>query len=145
MALTGTYTRTLDDKQRLAVPRRLCEEFGEPEIKVLIVAPGSDGSLALYSPAAFDRIARKMAKLTSNRKEVRHFKRLLFGRAERVELDAQGRIRIPDRLVDLAKLSGEVVLVGVHDHAEVWNSAAWAKFLDETSPGFDEIAEVAFE
>jgi MraZ protein len=145
MALSGTYTRSLDEKQRLAVPKRVCEDFNEPELNHFYVAPGTDKSLLLYSPAGFDRLARKIAKQSSNRVEVRNYKRLFYSRAEKVELDAQGRIRIPERLAEFAGLSRDVVLVGVHDHAEIWDAAAWETFLKGTSPGFDEMATVAFQ
>src|SRR5882762_1487597 len=145
MALSGTYTRSLDEKQRLAVPKRLCEEFQEPELNNLHVAPGTDKSLVLYSPAGFEKLARKIARLPSNRVEVRNYKRLFYSWAERVELDAQGRIRIPERLVDFAGLSRDVVLAGVHDHAEIWDAAAWETFMNATGAAFDEIATQAFE
>jgi DNA-binding transcriptional regulator/RsmH inhibitor MraZ len=38
-----------------------------------------------------------------------------------------------------------VVLVGVHDHAEIWDAAAWDEFLQTKGPGFDEISTQAFE
>ncbi len=145
MALSGTYTRSLDEKQRLAVPKRLYEDFNEPELNHLFVAPGTDKSLVLYSPAGFEKLARKIAKQSSNRVEVRNYKRLFYSRAERVELDAQGRIRIPERLVEFAGLSRDVVLVGVHDHAEIWDATAWDKFLEGTEPGFDGMATHAFD
>jgi MraZ protein len=145
MALSGTYTRSLDEKQRLAVPKRLCEDFNEPELNNLYIAPGTDKSLVLYSPAGFEKLARKIAKQSSNRVEVRNYKRLFYSRAERVELDAQGRVRIPERLVEFAGLSRDVVLVGIHDHAEIWDAAAWDEFLKTKGPGFDEISTQAFE
>jgi MraZ protein len=145
MALSGTYTRSLDEKQRLAVPKRICEDFNEPELNHLYIAPGTDKSLVLYSSAGFEKLARKIAKQSSNRVEVRNYKRLFYSRAERVELDAQGRIRIPERLVEFAGLSRDVVLVGVHDHAELWDAAAWDDFLKIQGPGFDEISTQAFE
>ena len=145
MALSGTYTRLLDEKQRLAVPKRLCEDFSEPDLNNFYVAPGTDKSLVLYSPAGFEKLARKIARQSSNRVEVRNYKRLFYSRAERVELDAQGRIRIPERLVEFAGLSRDVVLAGVHDHAEIWDAAAWENFLKATGAAFDEIATQAFE
>src|SRR5260370_13672675 len=139
MALAGTYTRSLDGKQRLAIPKRLCEDFNEPELNNLYIAPGNDKSLALYSPAGFEKLARKIAKQSSNRVEVRNYKRLFYSRAERVELDAQGRIRIPERLVEFAGLSRDVVLAGVHDHAAIWDAAAWETFLKATRTAFDDM------
>jgi MraZ protein len=145
MALTGTYTRSLDEKHRLAVPKKLCEDFRESDLTHLYVAPGTDRSLMLYSPAGFEKFARKMAKQSSNRVEVRNYKRLFYAQAEKTELDSQGRIRIPDRLVDFARLKGEIILLGVHDHAEIWDQEAWTTFYAATSGGFDDIAAKALE
>ena len=145
MALTGTYERNLDDKKRLAVPKRLRDEFGTDEITSLYVAPGTDRSLALYSPAAFDRLAQEIAQQPSNRADVRKYLRLFYARAEKVDLDAQGRIRIPDRLAELAGLQRDIVLLGVHDHAEIWDAVVWNEFLTTNGPEFDAIATQAFE
>jgi MraZ protein len=145
MTLTGTYSRSLDDKRRLAVPKRLREEFGSEEPPCLYVAPGTDRSLALYAPAAFERLAEKLANQSTNRLDVRTYLRLFYARAEKVDLDGQGRIRIPDRLADFAQLERDIVLLGVHDHAEIWNSALWDAFLEQHSADFDEVAAQAFE
>ncbi|MFN0056327.1 MAG: division/cell wall cluster transcriptional repressor MraZ [Planctomycetales bacterium] len=145
MVLSGTIARTLDEKQRVAVPKRLLDDFGETDLASLFVAPGTEKSLLIYSPAGFERLARRMAKKTSQPAQVRHFKRLFYSRAERVDLDAQGRIRIPERLVDFALLKRDVVLLGVQDHMELWDAAAWSTFLEQTSAGFDQIADAALE
>ena len=102
MALTGTYLRNLDQKQRLAVPRTLREEFYEKDLSCLYVAPGTENSLALYSPAGFDALASRLAEASRKMTEVRNYLRLFYGRAEKVNLDSQGRIRLPERLVALA-------------------------------------------
>ncbi|MGQ0633656.1 MAG: division/cell wall cluster transcriptional repressor MraZ [Planctomycetaceae bacterium] len=145
MALSGTYPRSLDEKQRVAVPKRLAEEFGEAELSSLYVAPGTDRSLVVYGPKAFEKLARRIARQSSNRVEVRNYKRLFYSRAEKSEIDAQGRIRIPERLVEFAGLRRDMVLVGVHDHVEIWDAEAWNTFLSRTSAAFDEIANQAFE
>lgn len=145
MALTGTYSRTLDEKQRLAVPKRLREEFGEEDLTHLFVAPGTDRSLSLYSPAAFEKLAQRLEEKSSSRAEVRNYLRLFYARAEKVELDGQGRIRIPERLVVFSQLDREVMLLGVHDHAEIWARSLWVEFLERHGPDFDDMAGHAFE
>ena len=145
MVLTGTYSRSLDEKRRLAVPKRLRDEFGNKDVTCLYIAPGTDRSLTLYAPDAFERLAQRLAQSSSNRADVRNYLRLFYARAEKVDLDGQGRIRIPDRLAMLAQLGREVVLLGVHDHAEIWDRAVWELFLEKHSTDFDEMAEQAFE
>ena len=135
----------MDDKSRLAIPKQLSDQFGEVDLKSFCVAPGTQHSLSIYSPAGFERPARKIARQSSNRAEVQNYKRLFYARAEKVDLDAQGRIRIPERLVKFAGLQRDVVLLGVHDHAEVWDAALWENFLAQHGSGFDEMAAQAFE
>ena len=63
--------------------------------------------------------------------------------AMRVEIDGQGRIRLPERLVGFAQLKQDVVLLGVHDHIEIWDQGVWNAFLQEHSQGFDRLANEA--
>lgn len=145
MALTGTYSRSLDEKHRLAVPKRLREQFGERELKTLFVTPETDKSLGLYSPAGFEALAARLADRSTNRAQVRNYLRLFYSRAEEVEIDNQGRIRIPERLVEFAGLERDVMLLGVHDHAEIWNARRWEEFLGRQVPEFDQMAGKAFD
>ncbi len=145
MALTGTYERSLDDKRRLAFPKKLLDEFAVENLSSLYIAPGTEKSLAIYSPQGFDRLARKIARKGTNLADTRNYTRLFYARAEKVDLDAQSRVRIPDRLAELAGLGRDVVLLGVNDRAEVWDATRWREFQDAQNPGFDEMATRAFE
>ncbi len=145
MTLTGTYERNLDEKYRLAVPKRLREQFGDPELASLYVAPGTETSLTLYTPAAFEELAAKLAARSTNRIEVRNYLRLFYARAEQVPLDSQGRIRLPERLVEFARLRKDIALLGVHDHCEIWDRQLWDEFLNGHETGFDDLATAAFE
>jgi MraZ protein len=140
MPLTGTYTRNLDDKNRVAIPKRLSEEFGAGKLDSLYISPGLDKSLSLYSPAGFDDFAKRFSEQSLHKLDVRTYVRLLYSQTEKVDLDAQGRIRIPDRLVQLAGLTRDVVLMGVHDHAELWDAKAWEAYIGQHGPAFDDVA-----
>jgi MraZ protein len=141
MPLTGTYLRALDDKRRLAVPKRLKDDFGESELKHLYIAPGTDRSLVVYAPNAFQELAQRLQQHTDQQ----NYLRLFFSSAERVDLDGQGRIRIPDRLADHAGLQREAYLLGVQDHAELWDKGIWESFAAQWTPNFDKLAHDAFQ
>jgi len=144
MLLTGTFPRSLDEKQRVAVPKRLRDALGCPEGGDLYVAPGTDGSLAIYTEESFGRLAERLTLASPAQREVRDFARLFYGSAQRVELDGQGRIRIPSELARQVQLGKEVVLVGVRDHLELWAADRWETYRREKQAHFDEIAEAAF-
>lgn len=136
MALTGTYLRALDEKRRVAVPKRLRDDFAEANLEFLFIAPGTEKSLVIYAPQAFESLAARLADKAGHQ----NFLRLFYSSSERVDLDGQGRIRIPDRLAEYAGLSREAYLLGVQDHAELWDKAAWDQFISRTTPEFDHLA-----
>jgi MraZ protein len=141
MLLTGAYERTLDEKLRLALPRSLREVLRAE--KQLVLTPGTDGSLSLFPGQAFAALAERLAERSPTGHEVRAFSRLLYAQSNRVELDSQGRIRLPAELARLANLDGEVVLLGVGDRVELWNKSRWEAYLTELQPRYDQLAESA--
>ncbi len=144
MLLTGSFPRSLDEKLRLAIPKRLREILGGTEMVSLYVAPGTDGSLTIYTEAAFNQLAQRLAQSSPTQQDVRAFSRLFFAQAQRVELDAQGRVRLPPELAQAARLTKETVLIGVQDHMELWDKKRWDEYLAVNSGRYDEIAERAF-
>jgi MraZ protein len=142
MLLTGTHPRTLDDKNRLTLPRRIREQVGA--VMGLFVTPGSDQSLWLYTKDELEKLTAKLDQTPATDAEARVFRRLFFAEMEEVDLDKSGRILIPDRLLRFAGLEHEVVLLGVQDHMEVWNAKRWQSYATEHGPRFDKVAEGAF-
>lgn len=143
MFLTGKYQRSLDEKHRVAIPKALREALGSESARSLFVAPGTDGSLAIYPHAAFESLALRLAQSSPTAREVRDFSRLFYSQAKNTRIDQQGRLRLPADLVEWAGLEGDVALLGVQDHLEVWQPAAWETYADERRDRYDQIAEAA--
>jgi len=140
MLLTGTYERALDEKLRLALPKRLREAFAG---QALVITPGTDGSLAIFPQQAFAGLAEKLAARSPTGQDVRAYSRLLYAQSHSVEVDSQGRIRLPADLARMAGLTGEIVLLGVGDRVEVWNKSRWEAYLADLAPRYDQLAESA--
>ena len=152
MLLTGTFKRSVDEKSRVAIPKKLRPAFTnstsaakDPTSKAsLFIAPGTDGSLAIYTEESFSRMAEKLSAGSPTGQDRRAYSRMFYARAQRLELDSQGRIRIDPELVRLAGLQSECVLVGVGDRLELWDSVRWESYESEQQAKFDELAENAF-
>jgi MraZ protein len=143
MLLTGTHPRTLDGKKRLALPKRVREQLGEPA--TVFVTPGPDQCLWLYTQAGLERLAEKLDQAPAADAEARVFRRLYFAQTEAVDLDRTGRILIPERLLQFAGVTHEAVLIGVRDHLELWDAQRWQQYLAQNAPRFDAVAEGAFQ
>jgi MraZ protein len=139
--LTGSYRRALDDKSRVAIPKPLRERLttGEP----LYLTPGLDGCLAVYTPAAFAALADRLEFSSPAAREVRDYSRLFFSQASTVTPDAQWRFRVTPELTRWAGLAGEVVVVGVRDHMEVWAAEKWEQYVARHDGQYELLAEAA--
>jgi MraZ protein len=143
MLLTGNFRRLLDDKFRFAIPKPLRDAIG-PEVQTLVVTPGTDGSLNMYTESIFAAVGASLAESSPAAREQRVFCRLFYSQAQQVEIDRQSRVRLTDDLIQFAGLKTELVLVGVRDHIEVWDAERWSLFIERHQADFDEWAERAF-
>lgn len=145
MLLTGTFARILDDKLRVAIPKQFRPVLVGSAESPIYLAPGTDRSLAIYSEAAFQTLAARLGQASPGEKDARAFGRLFYAQAHAVELDSQGRMRIPAELAAWAQLSKDVLLVGVRDHLELWDKPLWEAYVSQKQSHFDELAESAFK
>jgi len=128
MLFTGQFEKTLDDKRRVALPKKYRDVFGGEEIKMLYLAPGLDKSLAIYDEQTFSRLAEKLLVQSESQTDGRHFLRNFSSRSEQIEIDKQGRFCVPDKSMEFASLGKEVVFVGMIDHVELWDTQRWKSY-----------------
>jgi len=117
--MTGEYQHTLDAKGRLFIPAKLREKLGNP----FYITISIDDCLNAYSLDHWNAIKAKFDALPSA--QARRM-RQIFVNAACCEVDAQGRILIPQKLRDFVGLKKNVTIVGVSNHAEIWDSEKWA-------------------
>ncbi len=137
--LTGEYNNTIDEKGRLSFRAKL--RTAVPG-NVLIVTKGPRNCLWLFTADEWESFQAKMMSNASPLKErsmqvVRHF----IAPAQQVEFDKNGRLSIPQSLREHAGLSKDCTILGVAKFIEVWDSAAYKKYLEESEESFMEAAE----
>ena len=137
VVLTGTFHHKIDSKKRLAIPadvrNRLQWEAPTPDTPVhFMVTLGEGGTLCIYEEAEFAKRAQELEESEMDPDELLQFEALFFSLANRVEMDRQGRIRLPDNLLKMAKLGSDVTVIGVKDHLEVKDRQAWDAYVAET-------------
>jgi MraZ protein len=118
--LKGTFFNTIDEKGRMAFPAKLKARLGDE----FIVTVGQD-CLWVYSPEAWDEFTEKLRTLKG---EAAKAAKLFVTSAIDVEPDKQGRITISKELREFAGLSKDVTVVGVINHAEIWDSERYERF-----------------
>jgi MraZ protein len=134
----------MDEKLRIAIPKSVRAELGDVRDAFIYVAPGTDGCVSIYTESEFTGLAEQLAAIPPAAENLRAFSRLFYGQARRIQIDRQGRIRVPGELARWAGLEREAVLVGVRDHLELWDRQRWEAYRAELRPRYDEIAAAAF-
>ena len=126
--MTGEFCHNLDAKGRLFIPARLREELGD----VFYVTLSMEKCLSAYNAASWQDFSDKVNAMPYVKQRKM---RPLFACAAKCELDAQGRILIPQNLRDFAGLTKNVTVLGCNNHAEFWDSDAWSAVnAEETTP-----------
>ena len=131
MLLTGTHPRLMDEKKRLSIPKPIREQFGKPAPAYLYIAPDPEGCLCIFRAQELERFGQQQASAVQGNAELEARRRIFFSRAEATAMDKQGRVVIPDRLVQHGGLEREVVMVGVYDHLELWSPEKWQQYQSE--------------
>lgn len=116
--MTGEYQHSLDAKGRLSIPARLREYLGD----VFYVTLSMDKCLSIYSSESWQKFLEKIEQMPYVKQNKM---RPLFSQAAKCELDAQGRILVPQKLREFAGLSKNVAVIGCNNHAEIWDSERW--------------------
>lgn len=134
----GEFEHTVDAKGRMNFPAKLRDEFGE---HFFISKSFNNKCLTVYTKESWNELREKLKGKPS--KLALPIERFLFGSACEAEPDKQGRIAIAPALRAYAGITGEVVVVGMNDRAEIWDKALWEEYNNVTTP--EDIASKAEE
>ncbi len=128
----GFSTLSVDSKGRLAIPSRYRERLSSETGGYLVLTLNPmDRSLWLYPLIEWEFIETKLADLSDFDKQGRRTKQMMRGYAADCQLDAQGRILIPQELRDYAQLKKQAVILGQGNKFEIWDENAWREQRDQ--------------
>lgn len=133
----GEYAHNLDDKGRLAVPKKFRTDLA----KGAVITRGLDTCLFLYTKKEWEKLAEKLASLPFAQANTRAFARLMLAGAMDVDIDKQGRIVVPEYLRTYGAISKEVIVAGLYNRLEIWDLATWDAYKKKTESESSTIAE----
>lgn len=135
--LIGEYIHSVDEKNRISLPIKFRKEIG----KSIVLAPGLDASIFMFTTKEWEKIASRLAEASMVQTDILRFNRFMFGGAVEVEVDSQGRVLIPDFLKDRANIKVKAAIIGVQNRIEVWDDVAWAKYKKGVEKESDSLAQ----
>lgn len=139
-ALYGEYKRPVDDKGRVSMP-----------VEFRAILQGQRGSFFLnrgfercimgYPEEKWEKVLDLVNTAPLDDTRMRKFKRTFYSGAKEVSCDSQGRILVPQPLMEYAGITRQVVIVGLSDFIEMWDAEAWEKWLEQSIEQYEKMAE----
>jgi MraZ protein len=133
----GEYEHNLDEKNRISLPKAFRTSFG----KKFVMTRGLDNCLFAYPKSAWEKVASKLQELSFAQTDTRGFNRFMLSGAAEVDVDAAGRILIPEHQRNFAGLKKHVVFAGVSDRVEMWDAARWMSYKAKIEKNAERMAE----
>ena len=119
--LLGEFRHSLDTKGRVILPADFRERIGTE----VYVTAASDGCLGIYTPLGYRKKVAEVRQRVSEEDGNMAQARAMAALSAKVSPDGQGRVAIPPKLRQFARLEKEVVVVGVFNSIELWNPEKW--------------------
>ncbi len=119
-ALRGNSPAKIDDKGRLKVPS-LFRAFIEANGPEAFVTSISGTCVLIYPMSVWLDKERKLEAAPSTDPAVIRYKRAVNYYGQTAEIDKQARVLIHPLLRERAQMNGEVVVLALSDHLEIWN------------------------
>lgn len=119
--LLGLYTNILETDDHLMLP----DDFRSAYKDGLYLTQGFDRNIMVLTKSAFEVIYQRITSFNLADPVARLMLRMLLGSLQKLEVEANGSIRIPDKLKAFASIQQEVVAVGQGDFMELWSPEEW--------------------
>jgi MraZ protein len=128
----GRFDHALDEKGRVSIPARFRENLqreGHDRLYITNFIIDRERCLELFPPNEWDKVVAKFSGNRTLDRAAQLFETFYIGGAHEVPVDRQGRILIPPKLRDFARLEREVTFSAKHNRFELWDRAAMERVL----------------
>ncbi len=126
----GNHPTRVDEKGRLKLPadfkRRIDEQYGTQ-----FFITSKDGKAAeVYPLQEWEKVEQKLAQIPNMNPAKKKFLDRVNYYGQVVEMDAQGRVLLPQILRESAQVTGDVVVFGMQSYLEVANHEAFKQNME---------------
>lgn len=141
----GEFRHNIDSKGRLIIPAKFRLIIKDKYIEKFYVTRGLERCLFVFTENDWNLLEQKFKNLPLTQSTARAFSRLLFSGAYEATCDKQGRILIPNHLLQYARITKDVLILGVSSRIEIWDANTWEELSRTSINDFERIAEELVE
>lgn len=124
----GSYDYSIDSKGRINVPAKFRKALNPEAEETFVIVPAPDKCLRAYPLDSFKRFEQELDSRPQT-PATTQLRRSIFSNAKESSLDAQGRIALSPRQIEIAGVAANVTLVGEGGYIEIWDTERHAQYL----------------
>jgi MraZ protein len=138
----GFFRHVLDDRKRLAIPSQFRNVLRHESEGKVILTPGYDREISIYALKTWEEVEKnELLTLSMDRLQSRRYRRHFTFGIKEDHLDAQGRILIPDFLLEHSAITKDVIIIGEINYFTLWSPENYEKFGKELEKFYSGDAE----
>lgn len=138
----GFFRHVLDDRKRLAIPSQFRNVLRHESEGKVILMPGYDREISIYALKTWEEVEKnELLTLSMDRLQSRRYRRHFTFGIKEDHLDAQGRILIPDFLLEHSAITKDVIIIGEINYFTLWSPENYEKFSKELEKFYSGDAE----
>ena len=120
---------------------RLPAKYREELAAGLVLTRGQERCLYAFPMREFERLHEQLRAAPVTSKQARDYLRVFLSGATDELPDKQGRVTNPAQLRQYAGLERDLAVIGAGTRVEIWDAAAWSRYLVEQESAYSETAE----
>lgn len=132
----GKYYYKLQANSRVSLPKAFRNSQNR-----WVITRGLDGCLFVFESSKFKQEIDHLAQRSFTKKAHRDLMRIMSNEATEVEVDNNGRVHLPEYLIEYANLKEELVIVGSFNRIEIWDREKYHNYSSQLENQAEVIAE----
>lgn len=134
MSFVGSYSHSLDAKNRVFIPAKFRDDLGSE----FYITRKTDAYLSVYTAEGWENYVNAIAALPESIAE--EFQDFILGAAQKCTPDANGRIVLDEKLLKHAKINKNLVFVGSGTQIRIFAEEIWTE--REQNRDFEKMREI---
>ncbi len=135
----GSFTGTLDSKNRLQIPSKL-RQSSDTTLGTCYLTLGLGGCLFLFPQDEWRHVEAKFASFNFAHPDANFVLRVLMANTVEVTLDNQNRILIPQELAAKVGLKRDIRILGMIRRIEIWGIDEFDAYENGYGKTYEEVA-----
>ena len=124
----GEYEHAVDKKGRLIIPAKFRDVLKDKFVDTFMITTGYERCLFVFPPDQWQVFEQTLKAQSPHQTNSRDVSRILYSGTNQCLCDKQGRINLPQKLLDYAGIKKEVAIIGVSTRFEIWARDEWNRY-----------------